>query len=106
MCQLRIDTDVNKVRELFRICAKHSIADMPDLQGRCIVCAYDTIRKAAGVETIQIRFDGPPGPVAGRFVEVEDVNGKSISIGEWVQDGEYWLLVIPGRVVRGGKDAE
>ena len=45
-------------------------------------------------EKIQIRFDGPPGPEAGRFVEVEDTNGKSIRVGEWVQDGGYWLLVI------------
>lgn len=51
-------------------------------------------------ETIQIRFDGPPGPEAGRFVEVEDIDGKGIRIGEWVQDGEYWLLVIPGRAVQ------
>ncbi len=43
--------------------------------------------------SIQIRFDGPPGPVAGRFVEVEDSKtGKSIRWGEWIQDGEYWLL--------------
>lgn len=52
------------------------------------------------VETIQIRFDGPPGPEAGRFVEVEDIDGHGIRIGEWVQDGDYWLLVIPGRVTQ------
>lgn len=42
---------------------------------------------------IDIVFDGPPGPVAGRFVEVEDENGRSISVGKWVQreDG-YWVL--------------
>jgi hypothetical protein len=45
---------------------------------------------------IRIVFDGPPGPEAGRFVEVEDETGKSISYGEW-QDGRdgYWYLVIP-----------
>lgn len=43
---------------------------------------------------IQIRFDGPPEHVAGRFVEVEDDTGVSISIGEWVQDGDYWLLAL------------
>lgn len=43
---------------------------------------------------IQIRFDGPPGPEAGRFVEVEDASGKSIRIGDWKQDGDYWLLVM------------
>ena len=43
---------------------------------------------------IQIRFDGPPGPEAGRFVEVEDADGQSIRVGQWVQDGDYWLLRI------------
>jgi hypothetical protein len=42
---------------------------------------------------IDIVFDGPPGPEAGRFVEVEDDAGKSIKFGEWVErpDG-YWVL--------------
>lgn len=45
---------------------------------------------------IDIVFDGAPGPQTGRFVEVEDANGKSINFGEWVQrpDG-YWALRIP-----------
>ena len=45
---------------------------------------------------IDIVFDGPPGPEGPRFVEVEDANGKSIRVGEWVQrvDG-YWALRIP-----------
>ena len=42
----------------------------------------------------QIRFDGPPGPEAGRFIEVEDREGKSIRKGRWDQDGEHWLLII------------
>lgn len=42
---------------------------------------------------IYIRFDGPPEHEAGRFVEVER-DGKGIKIGEWRQDGEYWLLVL------------
>ncbi len=41
-------------------------------------------------------FDGPPGPVAGRFVEVEDDAGASINFGEWVErDDEYWVLRVP-----------
>ena len=42
---------------------------------------------------VDIVFDGPPGPEAGRFVEVEDASGKSITLGEWLQrpDG-YWGL--------------
>jgi hypothetical protein len=41
-------------------------------------------------------LDGPPGPVSGRFVEVENESGESIRIGEWVErpDG-YWVLRIP-----------
>lgn len=44
---------------------------------------------------IQIRFDGPPGPVAGRFVEVETLDGKGIGIGRWERDARdpgCWLL--------------
>ena len=28
------------------------------------------------------------------FVEVETLEGKGFSIGDWIQDGEYMLLVI------------
>jgi hypothetical protein len=41
---------------------------------------------------IRIRFDGPPGPEAGRFVEVENEYGESISFGEWKEDGDDWIL--------------
>jgi hypothetical protein len=46
-----------------------------------------------GKHYLHIVFDGPPGPEAGRFVEVEDDTGKSVRFGEWVQreDG-YWVL--------------
>ena len=42
---------------------------------------------------IQIVFDGPPGHDGGRFVEVEDGDGKSIRFGTWLKrkDG-YWAL--------------
>ena len=46
-------------------------------------------------QNLVIRFDGPPGPEAGRFVEVEDGHGHSIKVGEWSQDGDYYLLTIP-----------
>jgi hypothetical protein len=32
---------------------------------------------------IDIVFDGPPGPESGRFVEVEDAEGRSINLGDW-----------------------
>lgn len=42
---------------------------------------------------VDVVFDGPPGPVAGRFVEVENMKGHSINAGQWVQrpDG-FWAL--------------
>jgi hypothetical protein len=48
------------------------------------------------VSHIDIVFANPPGPTPGRFVEVEDSQGHSISVGEWVQrpDGK-WALRIP-----------
>lgn len=44
---------------------------------------------------VDIVFDGPPYHESGRFVEVEDEAQRSISIGEWVQRGDYWVLRIP-----------
>jgi hypothetical protein len=42
---------------------------------------------------LDIVFDGPPGPESGRFIEVEDPQGRSTGFGEWMQrpDG-YWVL--------------
>lgn len=44
--------------------------------------------------TVDIVFDGPPGPEAGRFVEVEDTESrKSVNFGEWIErDDGYWVL--------------
>jgi hypothetical protein len=43
-----------------------------------------------------IVFDGPPGPIAPSFIEVENPPGTSIRFGEWIKrkDG-YWVLRIP-----------
>ena len=47
------------------------------------------------VRTINIVFDGPPSHEAGRFVEVEDDDGRSLSAGQWIErpDG-FWALRI------------
>ena len=47
------------------------------------------------MSAINIIFDGPPGPVSGRFVEVETDDGKGIKVGEWIEreDG-FWALRI------------
>lgn len=56
---------------------------------------------------VDIVFDGPPGPVTGRFVEVEDESGASISFGEWVErDDGFWALRIPDTAVALGQEHE
>jgi len=42
---------------------------------------------------INVIFDGPPGPEAGRFGEVEDENGRSFNAGEWIEQPDgLWAL--------------
>ena len=48
---------------------------------------------------INILFDGSEGPIA-EFVDVENDDGESISIGEWSKKGNYDVLRIK---VEGGK---
>lgn len=44
---------------------------------------------------IDIVFDGPPSHECGRFVEVEDPTGRSISVGQWIDRGNgIWALRI------------
>lgn len=45
---------------------------------------------------IDVVFDGPPGPDAPRFIEVEDEQGRSIRYGEWLErDDGAWVLRVP-----------
>ncbi len=70
------------------------------------------VRAAVAAETekyqkIRVIFDGPPGSKAGRFVEVEDLDHKGLSIGEWIElDGDYtgmWALELTA-AIRGSDD--
>lgn len=47
-------------------------------------------------EYIDIVFDGPPSHESGRFIEVNNPAGASISVGEWIEreDGR-WMLRVP-----------
>ncbi len=46
---------------------------------------------------LRIVFDGPPGPEAGRFVEVENAAGSSVNSGEWRERADgLWELVLNG----------
>jgi len=67
--------------------------------------AYAAGRAAAGKE-IHIVFDGPPSHESGRFVEVEDVSGKSIRAGRWEQRGDYWHLILDAAIDRAMSEKE
>ena len=44
---------------------------------------------------LRIVLDGPPGPEAGRFVEVENAAGRSVNAGEWRERADgLWELVL------------
>lgn len=49
------------------------------------------------IKEINVIFDGPPGDRGGRFVDIEDENGKSIRVGKWLpvdQSALFWKLRI------------
>jgi hypothetical protein len=47
------------------------------------------------MKPINVIFDGPPSHISGRFVEVETDDGKSISVGEWIEKSDgFWALRI------------
>jgi len=45
---------------------------------------------------IDIVFDGPPEHEAGRFVEVENPEGRSVRVGKWIKrENGWWSLRLP-----------
>jgi hypothetical protein len=57
---------------------------------------WRALARAPATSHVDIVFDGPPGPDAPRFVEVEDEWGRSIRYGEWIErDDGAWALRIP-----------
>jgi hypothetical protein len=45
---------------------------------------------------VDVVFDGPPGPVTGRFIETEDDQGNGWGRGSWHDRGDgTWALRIP-----------
>ncbi len=44
---------------------------------------------------LRIIFDAPPSPVGARFIDVENVYGKSVNVGEWDRrPDKNWSLTI------------
>lgn len=61
-----------------------------------LIEALRASEKQAERVALHVVFDGPPGPVAGRFVECETPDGWSINAGEWhSRDDGLWELRIP-----------
>lgn len=56
---------------------------------------WEAWQEARRCEPINIIFDGPPGPAAGRFIEVETDDYTSIRVGEWIERADgLWALRI------------
>jgi len=69
------------------------------LDGKPMLSAVPIWAKERKPDHLDIVFDGPPGPVSGRFVEVEASYAtfapKGVDVGEWIDDGHFWRLRIP-----------
>ena len=74
-------------RQLYRV-------DIPSAFLACSNHGGPTLQQAIAGRLV-IRFDGPPGPQSGRFIEIER-DGASVGLGDWVENGDCWLLVLPG----------
>ncbi|WP_125348040.1 hypothetical protein [Pandoraea apista] len=62
----------------------------------------EELQEAHGDDTFyDIVFDGPPGSQSGRFIEVENPEGKSICVGRWIDRGDgLWAFRIPSPAVQ------
>lgn len=79
----------------------NGLADAIDSLRRELAEVRDTPRG----EVLDVVFDGPPGPTAGRFVEVENTSGAGVRAGEWIDRGDgMWALRLV--VVRAAEDKE
>ena len=83
--------------EIKRLCDAEIAALRAQLAERDAAALESRRNERKTMSAYHIVFDGPPEAEAGRFVEVEDDDGCSISVGEWREreDG-LWELVIDG----------
>jgi hypothetical protein len=87
-------THITKEGLLLAIEEEFPNGSIPSLHKRNILArAAELSAQGPKQPFIDIVFDGPPGPESGRFVEVENADGASIRLGEWVhrEDG-YWVI--------------
>ena len=59
------------------------------------------LRLLAPTDYIDIVFDTPPSPGGCQFIEVEDSQGKSMRLGEWIErpDGTWAIRFNPADYV-------
>jgi hypothetical protein len=91
-----------KVLERWRKARDEYLQARAALVGQVERQGWRTPARAPATGYVDIVFDGPPGPLAPAFVEVEDDQGRSIRFGEWVErdDGE-WVLRVPALAAAG-----
>ncbi|MDA8355542.1 MAG: hypothetical protein M0Z95_04420 [Actinomycetota bacterium] len=83
-------------------CCIHGVAYGPGWScAQCSAAMSEDQRKPG----LWIVLDGPPGPVAGRFVDIEDDHERSVGLSglEWRDEG--WVWAIGPFCLRGQLDA-
>lgn len=91
-----IDMDERRIDALLRLQGRDP-QDVATLGAQAIklAIAEAEIEQLKAGHLVDIVFDGPPGPTAGRFVEAENDKRASIRIGDWIlRDDGYWVLRI------------
>ncbi len=73
--------------------AEAAEAPIKKARGEALELGVRALESRAAPQGLRIVFDGPPGPEAGRFVEVEDTEGRSVNAGEWRERADgLWEL--------------
>jgi len=79
----------------YGVCPGNRIEAIAEHEGQVILITDAQAWLNKPKRRVRIRFDGPPGPVCGRFIESEDADtGASISLGDWSEDpltGNWFL---------------
>ena len=88
---------VNMVVDGLRVEQGETEQLVANLQASCRVYIDREVAAARAAASkpvsVSVIFDGPPGPVCGRFVEVETDDGHNVNIGEWVDRADgLWAL--------------
>ena len=80
--------------------ADHFDALWADAESHALPLLQALLPGARVAEEIRVVFDGPPGAVSGRFVEVETPDGASVNAGTWHERGDgLWELRISAAIL-------